>query len=145
MQNIVEYTGLELRRGVVPEAKLALGENKDQEEKMVKDRTLGNHNSIRVTGDIETRGTGCVGIISFVKDNVGGFRQVSCVVQFFVVQLDIILVPQRPLMIRAVQSYSDPPFAVTLLSISLTSKMSIIGDKLYYFCVRPLIGIGGQA
>lgn len=80
MQNIVEYTGLELRRGVVPEAKLALGESKDQEEKMVKDRTLGNHNSIRVTGDIETRGTGCVRIISFVKDNVGGFRQVSCVV-----------------------------------------------------------------
>lgn len=69
----------------------------------------------------------------------------SCVVQFFVVQLDIILVPQRPLTIRAVQSYSDPPFAVTLLSISLTSKMSIIGDTLYYFCVRPLIGIGGQA
>ena len=80
MQNIVENTGLELRRGVVPEAKLALGDSEDQEEKMVKDRTLGNHNSIRVNGDIETRGSGCVCFISFVKDNVGGFRQMGCVV-----------------------------------------------------------------
>ena len=39
-----------------------LADSVDIVEKMVKDRTLGNHNSIQVTGDIETQGTGCVSL-----------------------------------------------------------------------------------
>lgn len=48
-------------------------------------------------------------LCTFMKDNVGGFRQVSCgVVPVLCGLLDIIPVPQRPLMIRAVWSYSNP-------------------------------------
>lgn len=72
VQNTVEDTFLELKREMVPEVDLTLGERSRIEP--------GQPQPYSSNWERRRSGKWFVFITSFMKDNVGGFRQVSCVV-----------------------------------------------------------------